>query len=451
MKHLDLVGGKLLPTLLRFTIPILLAILLQTAYGTVDLLIVGRFSTIGDLSAVTIGSQIMQAITAFCTGLAMGTTILIGKYMASGQRERTSEVVGVSVIIFSVLAMGIMGILLLFHVQIGEVMNTPKEAVAQTHAYLIISGVGTLFIVYYNLLASIFRGIGDSKTPLKAVFVACVLNISLDLVFVGGFQWGAKGAALATVLAQGLSVGISLYLLRKRELPFDFGKKYLKYLPDVGGSVLKLGIPVAMQGVLVSISFLAITAIVNEGFGVSASAAVGIVEKITGIILVVPIAFMQSLSAFVAQNLGANQSVRAKQGLFYSIFLSLGFGVCTSYLCYFHGTILTDFFVKDNEETTLAALSYLKSYAFDCVFVAIMFSFSGYFNGCGKTTFVMTQAVFGAICIRIPLAMILSGVPDTSLFLIGMATPSSTFVQIFLCLGYYFHEKKKESCVLEKD
>lgn len=448
MKHLDLAKGALLPTLLRFTIPILCAILLQTAYGTVDLMIVGKFSTVGDLSAVTIGSQIMQSITSFFTGLAMGTTILIGKHMGSDQKQRTTETVEVSILIFTVLAVILTVFLVLFHPQIAQMMKTPSESVRQTQSYLMISGFGSIFIVYYNLIASIFRGIGDSQTPLVAVFIACVVNIVLDLLFVACLGLGATGAALATVIAQGVSVCLSLHFMKHRELPFRVEKKFLVYRHETAREIFRLGIPVALQGVLVSISFLAITAIVND-FGVNASAGVGIVEKITGLVMVVPIAFMQSLSAFTAQNMGAKQEKRAKQGLCYSIAISLAFGCCTAYLCGFHGTIFTQFFVSDAPETTEAALLYLKSYAFDCVFVAIMFSFSGYFNGCGKTTFVMAQAVFGACFIRIPFALYLSKLPETSLFMIGLATPSSTFVQIFLCLAFYCMENRKDKRVKE--
>lgn len=441
MKQLNLVEDSLLPSLLKFTIPILFALLLQTAYGTVDLLIVSRYSSVAEVSAVTIGSQIMQSITSICTGLAIGTTILIGKYMGSGKKNETSQVVGVSIILFSYLGFILAGILVFFHPLIVEVMKTPQESIAQTESYLLVSGIGTLFIVYYNLIASVFRGIGDSNTPLLTVLIACIINIILDLVLVAVLQLGATGAAIATIIAQGVSVILSLFMLRKKTLPFELTKEYRKFLPNVSKDILTLGIPVALQGVLVSISFLVITSIVNT-FGVESSAGVGIVEKITGIVMVVPIAFMQSLSAFTAQNMGANQISRAKRSLYYSIALSLTFGVVTAYLCAFHGTMFTDLFIKDDPATTAAAISYLKSYALDCVFVAIMFSFSGFFNGCGKTTFVMVQAVVGACFIRIPLAFYLSTLPNTSLFLIGLATPSSTFVQILLFLWYYNKENK---------
>lgn len=445
-KNISLTEGNVLSSLLKFTIPVLFSILLQTAYGTADLLIVSRFSSISEVSAVTIGSQIMQMLTSLFTGLAMGTTILIAKYSGSEQHEKTTKIVGNSIIIFAFLSALVTSILMLFNENMALIMKTPVESIEQTKSYLFICGTGTVFIVFYNLIGSIFRGIGDGKTPLLTVCIACIINIILDLIFVGVFNLGAKGAGFATITAQGVSVLLSMKIISNKKLAFTFTKKDIVFSKIDCINILKLGIPVALQGVLVSVSFLFITAIVNNLFGVVASASVGIIEKVTGLVMVVPLAFMQSLSAFTAQNIGANKLDRAKQGLFYSIAVSLVFGMCTAYISGFHGTILTSLFTSDPEITELAVL-YLKSYAFDCVFVAILFSFSGYFNGYGKTTFVMVQAVCGAFLFRIPLAYILSTLDNTSLFIIGLATPSSTFFQIILFIIFYINIAKKESAL----
>lgn len=440
-KNLNLVEDPLLPTLIKFTFPILCSILLQVTYGTVDLLVVGKFSTTGDLSGVTIGGQVMQTVTNFCSGIAMGTTILLGQFIGSKQTEKTSRVVGSSVVLFGLLAAVITGLMLLFVDEIGSLMNTPTAALAQMRIYLQITGSGAVFIVFYNLLGSIFRGIGDSKTPLMAVAIACVVNIVLDLIFVAVMNLGAMGAALATVVAQGISVLISLIFLSKKELPFEFGRKTLT--AEYFSKIFILGLPVALQSALVGISFLVITSIINV-FGEATSAGVGVVEKITGLIMVVPIAFMQSLSAFTAQNYGAGNMKRGKLALLYGIGISLGFGVVMAYIAAFHGQLLTQFFI-DDPETTQAALEYLRSYAIDTVLVCFIFCFTGFFNGCGKTKFVMAQAVFGACCIRIPLAYYFSSLEETSLFIIGLATPASTLVQIVLFGLYYYKLNRKQA------
>ncbi len=439
--HLNLTEGNILTGLLRFTIPILFTILLQTAYGTADLLIVGQFSEVSEVSGVVIGSQIMGTITSFCTGLSMGVTILVARHIGANEQEKSSKVIGAGIALFLVVGILITITLLLGNGQIAGMMQTPAEALAQTKTYLIICGAGSIFIVSYNLIGSVFRGIGDSNTPLLTVAIACVINIILDLIFVAGLDLGAMGAAIATVVAQSCSVFLSLAFIRKKSTQLQVSKQHICWDSGVIKDILKLGIPVALQGVLVGFSFLAITAIVN-GIGVVASAAVGIVEKITGLIMSVPLAFMQSLSAYTAQNMGANREDRALKGLKYGMLMSLVFGGVTAYLAAFHGTLFTKLFTND-AEITVYALQYLKSYAFDCVMVAVMFSYSGYFNGYGKTTFVMIQSVIAALLIRVPLAYFFSTMEDTSLFIIGLATPTATLTQIVMCVLYFRHIHRK--------
>ncbi len=436
--EINLVKAPILPSLLGFTIPIFCSMLLQITYGTVDLWVVANFSTTGDLAGVTIGSQLMATVSNFFAGLSMGSTILLGQYLGSKETGKASAVVGGSIFLFFFLSLLSTGLLWLSLDTIALWMNTPQNAFAQTTSYLRITGGGIVFIVFYNLLGSIFRGIGDSKTPLYAVLIACILNIVLDLLFVAMFHMGASGAALSTVISQGSSVVISLLLMKGKTLPFSFGKEELGYDKENIFRILVLGLPVALQSVLVGVSFLYITSVVNI-FGESATAGVGVVEKITGLIMIVPLSFMQSLSAFTAQNFGAGEIKRGKLALGYGIGISLSIGLLMAYISWFHGELLTNLFLKDNPQATAAALEYLRSYAFDTVFVCFIFCFTGFFNGLGKTTFVMAQAIFGACFLRIPLAHWISSWENSNLFLIGLATPISTLVQILLFFIYYFY------------
>lgn len=444
-KNTNLSEGPVLSVLLKFTFPIFLSLLLQIAYGTADLFIVSHFSGINDVSGVTIGSQLMVTITSFCTGLSMGTTILLGRFIGAKEPEKTTKVVGVSIAMLSAITVFITIMLVCFNNGLASLMQTPEESFSQTTSYLFYSGIGAVFIVFYNLLGSIFRGIGDSKTPLVAVFIACIANILLDLILVAGFNLGATGASIATTVAQGISVAVCVSMIRKRVLPFEFHIKHVRFDLEYMKNIFILGIPVALQATLVSTSFLVMTSIIN-GFGVVASAAVGIVQKIVVIVMCVPNSFSQALSAFAAQNYGANKLHRARSGLFYAMGLSLVFGICMFYLSWFHGTIFTSIFTND-AETTTQALLYLKSYAIDTILVTMLFSFTGYFTGCGKTTFVMLQCVSGAFLVRIPLAYLFNSFENTNLFLIGLATPSSTVYQIIVCVIFFiFYQKnlKKE-------
>lgn len=430
--------GKIFSPLIRFALPVLLALFLQAMYGAVDLLIVGRFG--GDyadvfVSAVSTGSQIMMTLTVVVTGLAMGLTVYVGEKIGAGRQDEAGEIIGSGIGMFAMVSIILTVIMVFASSALARVMQAPAEAFDHTVLYVTICSAGTLFIVAYNLVGSIFRGIGDSKIPLLTVTIACVLNILGDLLLVAVFDMGACGAAIATVFAQAVSVVLSLLIIRKHELPFVFSRKCLRPNAAHIKSILKLGTPIALQDLLVSISFLVIIAIVNK-LGLTESAGVGIAEKVCAFIMLIPSAYMQSMSAFVAQNMGALKYERAKKALWYGIASSLAVGIVIGCFTFFHGDILAGIFAKD-AALIAPATEYLKAYAIDCVLTAFLFCFIGYFNGCGNTTFVMIQGIIGGICVRLPVSWAMSKITPVSLFHIGLATPISTVVQIVLCVGFF--------------
>lgn len=437
-KTQNFTDGKIFSSLIRFALPVLLALFLQAMYGAVDLLIVGHFG--GDtadvfVSAVSTGSQIMMTLTIVITGLAMGLTVYVGERIGAGKREEAGEIIGTGISLFAVISLIVTVIMIFASSALTKLMRAPAEAFDNTVWYVAICSAGILFIVAYNLVGSIFRGIGDSKIPLLTVTIACVLNILGDLLLVAVFHMGAVGAAIATIFAQAISVIISMFVIRKRKLPFNFSRKYIRLNSVHIKSILKLGTPIALQDLLVSISFLVILAIVNN-LGLNESAGVGVAEKVCAFIMLIPSAFMQSMSAFVAQNIGALKYDRAKKALFYGIASSLAVGIVVGYFSFFHGDILAGIFAKDTA-IIIPAAQYLKAYAIDCVFTAFLFCFMGYFNGCGNTTFVMIQGIIGGICVRLPVSWIMSKIEPVSLFRIGLATPISTIIQIVLCVGFF--------------
>ena len=430
--------GKIFQPLIRFALPVLLALFLQAMYGAVDLLIVGRFG--GDMadvfvSAVSTGSQIMMTLTVVITGLAMGLTVYVGEKIGAGKRDEAGEIIGTGISLFAVISIVLTGVMVPASSSLARIMRAPAEAFDSTVWYVAICSAGTLFIVAYNLVGSVFRGIGDSKIPLLTVTIACVLNILGDLLLVAVFHMGASGAALATVFAQAMSVALSLLIIRKRKLPFAFSRKCLRPKATHIKFILKLGTPIALQDLLVSISFLVIIAIVND-LGLTESAGVGVAEKVCAFIMLIPSAYMQSMSAFVAQNVGALQYGRAKKALWYGVASSLAVGIGIGCFTFFHGDLLAGIFAKDASIIAPAA-EYLKAYAIDCVLTAFLFCFIGYFNGCGNTTFVMIQGIVGGICVRLPVSWTMSKILPVSLFRIGLATPISTTVQIILCIGFF--------------
>lgn len=437
--------GKILSPLLKFAFPVLLALLLQSLYGAVDLIIVSKFARTADISAVATGSQILHCITGVLAGLTTGITVLLGQRIGEGKAKEAGKTIGAGICLFALVAVLLTALLVALSAPIATVMNAPEAAFSQTVRYVRICSWGTVFIIAFNVLGGIFRGLGDSKIPLITVAIACVVNIAGDLLLVAVLDMGAAGAAIATVFAQAVSVALSLLIIRRRSLPFSFGRKDIRFDGGIIGKILQLGLPICLQQFLVSVSFLVITSIVNS-LGLTQSAGMGVAEKICAFIMLIPSAYMQSMSAFVAQNMGAGKPERAKKALLYGILTSLAAGVITGWLSFFHGDLLAGIFANAKEDPAViaAAADYLKAYAVDCIFVAFLFCFIGYFSGLGKTVFVMLQGIIGAFAVRVPVSWLVSRIPGVSLFYIGLATPASTIVQIILCFICFFVINKKD-------
>jgi len=439
-KETDFTAGPIVGPLLRFSLPILLALFLQALYGAVDLLVVGKYATAADVSGVAVGSQIMMTITNLISSFAMGTTILLGQKIGEGDRASGGRIIGTSIVMFLGAGVVLTALIPLLSGALAQAMNAPEEAFAETRRYIAICGGGSIMIIAYNVLGSVMRGIGDSRTPLVTVAIASVCNITGDLLLIAGFHMGAAGAAIATVASQAASVIVSFLLLKRRTLPFALTRRELRLDGAIARRITVFGAPIALQDLLVGLSFLVILAITNR-LGLIASAGVGVAEKVCAFIMLTPAAFMQSMSAYVAQNTGARQPERALRGLKIAIGLSTAFGVLMFYIAYFHGDLLCGIFAKDREIIS-AGFDYLRAYAIDCLFTCFLFCFIGFYNGLGRTAFVMAQGIGAAFLIRIPVAYYMS-VRTGRLFYIGLSVPCSTIVQITVCFAFLGYVKKR--------
>ena len=443
MENNNFTEGAILPKLLKFMLPVLFAMFLQSLYGAVDLLVVGRFSDNAAVSAVSTGSQIVMTLTNILVSFSMGITVSVGQKIGQSRPKEAARTIGTGLIIFAVTGLLLTAVSVPGAEMLAKIMQAPEEAFSLTAGYIRICGGGFIIITAYNLLGSIFRGLGDSKTPLIAVGIACIFNVIGDLLFVAVFDLGSSGAALATVLAQLISVLLSLVMIRKKKLPFEFHRTDIRFNRTSAKAIFRIGTPIGLQDLLVGISFLVMLAIVNKT-GLSASAGVGVAEKVCAFIMLVPAAFMQSMSAFVAQNHGAGRSDRAKQALKAGIAVSFAFGAVMFLVTFFRGDLLAGVFSNDHE-AVINAWEYLKAYAIDCLLTCFLFCFIGYYNGIQKTTFVMIQGICGAFCVRIPVAFIMEHFGKGSLFLIGLATPCSTVLQITMCFIMYIHLSRQKN------
>lgn len=432
----DFTQGSILKKLSFFMLPVLGALILQAAYGAVDLLVVGQFGTTEGLSAVSTGSQVLNLVTFVVTQLAMGVTVLIARYLGEKRTELIGSVLGGAAVVFAILAAGMLVLLAGFARPIAVLMQAPAEAVDQTSGYIRICGGGIFFIVAYNLLSAIFRGLGDSRSPLIFVLVACVVNIVGDLVLVAGFHMDAAGAAIATVAAQGVSVVLAVGMLLKKKLPFAMKRTDLRLNPQCG-KFLAIGLPLALQEFLTQVSFLALCAFVNR-LGLTASSGYGVASKIVNFAMLIPSALMQSMASFVAQNVGAGNQKRAKRAMFTGIGLGLVFGCAVFALVLLKGDALAGIFSPD-AEVVQKGFEYLKGFAPETIVTAVLFSMVGYFNGNNQTLWVMVQGLVQTLLVRLPMAYFMSIQPDASLTKSGLSAPVSTAVGILLNVGFYVY------------
>lgn len=432
----DFTQGSILKKLVFFMLPVLGALILQAAYGAVDLLVVGRFGSTSGLSAVSTGSQVLNLVTFVVIQFAMGITVLIARYLGEKKPQQIGAVIGGAVLVFTCISVGLFVLMVCFARPISILMQAPTEAVDLTSQYVRICGSGIFFIVAYNLMSAIFRGLGDSKSPLLFVLVACIVNVIGDLFFVVVLHKDAAGAAVATVMAQALSVVFAVILLLKKELPFAIKKSDFRFNPQCK-KFLKIGLPLALQECLTQLSFLALCAFVNR-LGLEASSGYGVACKIVNFAMLVPSALMQSMASFVSQNVGAGKTKRAKKSMVTGIGVGLAVGCVVFLLVMFKGDVLAGFFSTD-AGVVQKGYDYLKGFALETIVTAVLFSMVGYFNGNNKTLWVMAQGLIQTLLVRLPLAYFMSIQPNASLTKIGLAAPISTIVGIILNIGFFLY------------
>ena len=437
----NLTTGSVFGNIVYFSIPYLFSYFLQILYGLVDLFVVGQYCGVSTITAVSIGSQIMHMITVIIVGLAMGTTVSIAQAVGANDLNRARQAVGNTITLFLVFSVVMAVVLLLTVGDIVAVMSTPIEAVAETKSYLVICFMGIPFIVAYNIIASIFRGMGDSKSPMYFIMVACVLNVLLDYVLIGAYDMGASGAAVATVLSQTISVIVAVVYMRRSNSVVAVGRKEMKVSSSVMKKILGIGVPVALQDGFIQIAFLIITIIANLR-GLNDAAAVGIVEKVIGVLFLIPSAMLSTVSAVAAQNLGAKKLGCAKQTLWQALAITVGFGLFFSVVIQFIAGDVVAIFTSEVEVIRLGD-QYLRGYVWDCLLAGMHFCFSGFFCACGWSILSFIHNVVAIVVARIPLAYLASVMFPETLYPMGMATNTGSLLSVLICIGAYIWLNKR--------
>lgn len=433
--------GSVLRNVLYFSLPYLLSYFLQTLYGMADLFIIGQFEGAASTTAVSVGSQVMHMITVMIVGLAMGSTVSIGRPIGAGEHKRATAVIGNTVTLFMALSVVLMAILLVFVRPIVSIMSTPAEAVSGTTAYLTICFIGIPCITAYNIISSIFRGLGDSKSPMYFIAVACVANIILDFLFIGLMDMGPAGAALGTTLSQAISVVVSLFVILRQQTGIQLRRSDLKLKRPVMRQILKIGLPVALQDGFVQIAFIVITIIANQR-GLNDAAAVGIVEKVISFLFLVPSSMLSTVSALGAQNIGAGKHDRATLTLRYAILITAGFGLFISIVMQGIAEPVVGLFTADTA-VILAGGQYIRGYIWDCLFAGIHFSFSGYFCAYGRSEISFLHNICSILLVRIPGVYLMSTMFPNTLFPMGLATVGGSLLSITICVVAFVVLKRR--------
>lgn len=432
----NLTTGSVFKNIVLFSLPYLLSYFLQTLYGMADLFIIGQYDGVASTTAVSIGSQIMHMITVMIVGLAMGTTVSIAQAIGANDHKRVSRVIGNTAVLFMGVALAGMALLLMLVHPIVAAMSTPAEAVNGTVTYLTICFIGIPFITAYNIISSIFRGMGDSKSPMYFIAVACAANIVLDYLFMGVFRLGPAGAALGTTASQAVSVLVSLVVIIRRKSVVLTGADFRPHRP-VMGKILSIGVPIAMQDGLIQIAFIVITVIANQR-GLNDAAAVGIVEKIISFLFLVPSSMLSTVSALGAQNIGAGKPERAVATLRYAVLIAAGFGILVTVVIQFTAgpivSLFTDGSTTAGADVIRLGSQYLRGYIFDCIFAGIHFSFSGYFCACGKSGLSFLHNILAIVLVRIPGVYLMSRLFRTTLFPMGLATAAGSLLSAVICV-----------------
>lgn len=437
----DLTEGNIVKTVIWFSLPFLLANLIQALYGAVDLLVIGWYDSPEAVAAVSVGAQVTHIIISLISGLTLGSTVLVGRYVGMKQPEDVKSTISTSFCLFSVVGVFLTVVMYVFSEQILGLLHTPEVSLGLAKDYVRVCALGAIFICGYNAISAILRGYGDSRTPLIFVAVAGILNVIGDVVFVKYFQLGVKGTALATIFSQGFSMTSAAVYLNRQNFIFKFQKGNFHLHKDKVRELLKVGIPISFQECMVRVSFLYLTTVVNS-LGVLAASAVGIADKYDFFAMLPASSAASALASIVAQNHGAKKYKRMNQALWVGILAALPFSIAFFLWAQISPETMIGIFSKD-AAIIAEGIPFFKTCSFDYICVVFVFSMNGYLNGRGKTVFTMISCCFGALALRMPLIYLACRFVPDNLGIIGTVAPFVSVIMAIYTLVYTIYLCRK--------
>ena len=436
----NLTSGSVFKTIVVFALPYLLSYFLQTLYGMADLFIIGQFNGVDSITAVANGSQVMYTLTVIIVGLAMGATVTIGRAVGAGAQREAAKAIGNTITLFMLLSVIVMAGLLLSVRNIVTLIGTPIESTEGTIRYLTICFLGIPFITAYNIISSIFRGMGDSKRPMYFIAVACGTNIALDYLFIGLLDIGSSGAALGTILSQTLSVIVALVAIRRWHMGIPLKKSDFRLQREILQKLLRVGVPVAVQDGCIQVAFIIITVFANHR-GLDDAAAVGIVEKVISALFIVPSSMLATVSALSAQNIGAGKHDRAAKTLRYATMITCTYGTIVALIIQVTAASVVGAFTTDGMVVLLGS-QYIRGYIWDCIFAGVHFCFSGYFCAYGRSYIGFLHNIIAIALVRVPGSYLASKLFADTLFPMGLAALGGSALSVVICVSVFFWLKR---------
>lgn len=445
----DLTRGSIPKNILAFSLPVFLSALLQALYGSADAIITGQFASLGDIAGVTQGSQMMNILTQGISGISTGACVLIGQYFGANRQKDLDETIKTVFSLFFVLALVLTGGLVFLNGALAKLLALDEAAVGPFSAYMRISELGMVFIFLYNCISAVLQALGDTKHPLLFVGISCTLNIFLDLLLVAKLRMGAAGAAIATVFSQFVSVVLSLVFLRRQHFSFDFRPSSFGISREKAGKIMSLGLPYAIQRVLVHGSFTAISGLANL-YGLEAGSAAGIVAKINSFATLPFSAFNASVAAISAQCVGRNDVERARKTMLCGLLLCLGVGGFMFAVCnLFPEAVLSVF--STNEALIRAGVPFLRGYSLEYILMPFTWSIHGLYAGCGHTILPSIDGILASVVFRTPLAVLFSKTFGMGFGGISFGAAMAVFGAIFPAWTVYFSGVWRRKKLFDKE
>lgn len=440
----DLTSGSVSKQLMKFAIPFLLSNLLQAFYSVADMIIVGRLCGTHGITGVNIGSQINILVTGAALGLAVGGTVLIAQYGGAKKFDEQRKTIGTLFTLYMILAVIFTAVMLLLGTTLLDVLKTPQVAYTEAENYYNICMAGLIFMFAYNVISAILRGMGDSKRPLYFVLIATVVNIIGDIILVGPFQMGAAGAAYATIGAQAFSVVLSLIYLFKNHFFTGYKKSDFKIDKEKAKMLLKIGLPSSVQQIVISFSFLTLTALVNSLPNADiASACQGIGGKVNSFAVLPVLAMSSAVSSMAGQNIGAGETERAKKTMLTGMGIAFGITIFVFALVQLFPQQIISLF-DTNPDVIEVGKEYLRFIALDYLFVPFVFCMNGLAIGAGYTNFALFNACFSSILVRVPFAYIMVNLTSMGFNGVGIATGLASVASMIVGAIYVASGKWKK-------